>query len=224
MSTAAVTGLNGRVKKSLAFQLDRLDGILDGLAEALNGAVADAVRSAVGPAAREAVQQALQEAQAQTPEKPPEPAHDQPMSLWAKLTMKLRQIVDGIRAKVKTGFTKLCTWARNCQATGAQIMKQAARSIKSRALAISLLVGSVTTYGARLYHQGAATAKWGAVALLGGIVLVSVMGLPVAMLVAAASGYFLMRAVTSNRDQFASNKRTCTQPLFAAPVLRPFAY
>jgi hypothetical protein len=52
--------LNGRVaRKSLAEQIDRLDGILDGLAEALNGAVADAVRGAVGSAVREAVEEAV---------------------------------------------------------------------------------------------------------------------------------------------------------------------
>jgi hypothetical protein len=52
--------LNGRVaRKSLAEQIDRLDGILDGLAEALNGAVADAVRGAVGAAVRDAVEEAV---------------------------------------------------------------------------------------------------------------------------------------------------------------------
>jgi hypothetical protein len=50
MSTTTPS-LNGRMKKTLSFQLDRLDTILDGLAEALNGAVAEAVKEAVGPAA-----------------------------------------------------------------------------------------------------------------------------------------------------------------------------
>jgi hypothetical protein len=54
------TAANGRVqRKSLASQLDRLDGILDGLAEALQGAVADAVKDAVGPLVREAVREAV---------------------------------------------------------------------------------------------------------------------------------------------------------------------
>ncbi len=48
MSTTTPAGLNGRMKKTLAFQLDRLDSILDGLAEALNGAMADAVKETVG--------------------------------------------------------------------------------------------------------------------------------------------------------------------------------
>src|SRR5579883_2666208 len=81
MTTA--TPANGRAKKSLEHQLDRLDQILDGLAEALNGAVADAVKEAVGAAVAEAVRAALAEvltnpavaallaeARAQSPETP----------------------------------------------------------------------------------------------------------------------------------------------------------
>src|SRR6476659_7505564 len=62
MTTTAVSaGVNGRQKKTLAYQLDRLDGILDGLADALTGVVADAVRQAVGLAVREAVEVAARE-------------------------------------------------------------------------------------------------------------------------------------------------------------------
>jgi hypothetical protein len=51
---------NGRVgRKSLAEQIDRLDGILDGLAEALQGAVAEAVRDVVGRVVPEAVREAV---------------------------------------------------------------------------------------------------------------------------------------------------------------------
>src|SRR5688572_18317815 len=52
---------NGRQRKSLAEQIDRLDGILDGLAEALNAAVADAVRAAVTMAVEQAVKAVLSE-------------------------------------------------------------------------------------------------------------------------------------------------------------------
>jgi len=55
------TSTNGRARKSLAEQIDRLDGILDGLAEALNGVVADAVQQAVGLAVKEAVTAVLTE-------------------------------------------------------------------------------------------------------------------------------------------------------------------
>jgi hypothetical protein len=50
---------NGRLRKSLADQIDRLDSILDGLASALNESVASAVKEAVGLAVREAVQAVL---------------------------------------------------------------------------------------------------------------------------------------------------------------------
>ena len=53
--------MNGPARKTLASQLDRLDGILDGLSEGLDQAVAQAVREAVGLAVREAVQAVLAE-------------------------------------------------------------------------------------------------------------------------------------------------------------------
>jgi hypothetical protein len=52
---------NGRTRKSLAEQIDRLDGILDGLADGLNAAVVTAVKEAVSLAVREAVQAVLTE-------------------------------------------------------------------------------------------------------------------------------------------------------------------
>ena len=57
----AKTSTNGQARKSLAEQIDRLDGMLDGLAEGLNEAVADAVRQAVGVAVQEAVRVLLSE-------------------------------------------------------------------------------------------------------------------------------------------------------------------
>ena len=52
---------NGRARKTLADQIDRLDRVLDGLAEGLNEAVAQEVQRAVGRAVREVVQAAIQE-------------------------------------------------------------------------------------------------------------------------------------------------------------------
>ncbi len=54
---------NGRARKSLADQIDRLDGILDGLADALNQAVAEAVKEAVAVAVRAAVAETLANAE-----------------------------------------------------------------------------------------------------------------------------------------------------------------
>ena len=53
--------MNGKTRKTLASQLDRLDSILDGLSEGLRDAVASAVREAVGLAVQEAVQAVLTE-------------------------------------------------------------------------------------------------------------------------------------------------------------------
>ena len=61
MTTLAAPGVNGRVRKTLSYQIDRLDAILDGLAEALNEAVADAVKQAVSVAVHEAVQAVITE-------------------------------------------------------------------------------------------------------------------------------------------------------------------
>jgi hypothetical protein len=55
------TNTNGQARKSLAEQIDRLDGILDGLADGLNEAVAAAVQEAVGVAVREAVRSVIAE-------------------------------------------------------------------------------------------------------------------------------------------------------------------
>src|SRR5437660_3020036 len=52
---------NGRARKTLADQIDRLDRVLDGLAEGLNEAVAQEVQRAVARAVREAVQTAIKE-------------------------------------------------------------------------------------------------------------------------------------------------------------------
>jgi hypothetical protein len=47
MTTSTRPESNGKARKSLADQIDRLDGILDGLDSALSGAVRDAVEQAV---------------------------------------------------------------------------------------------------------------------------------------------------------------------------------
>jgi hypothetical protein len=52
---------NGRQRKTLAAQIDRLDAMLDGLADGLNEAVAQAVKDAVALAVQEAVRVVLSE-------------------------------------------------------------------------------------------------------------------------------------------------------------------
>jgi hypothetical protein len=55
----ATLNQNGRSRKTLANQIDRLDNILDGLADALNEAVTAAVKSAVTQAIQVAVREVL---------------------------------------------------------------------------------------------------------------------------------------------------------------------
>ncbi|HEY7327799.1 MAG TPA: hypothetical protein VH592_09180 [Gemmataceae bacterium] len=80
MTTTTRTNTNGQPRKTLASQLDRLDGILDGLDAALAGAVQEAVEQAVKQAvqavltevlANREFQEHLQQVTQPTP--PPEP-------------------------------------------------------------------------------------------------------------------------------------------------------
>jgi hypothetical protein len=57
MTTTMIS--NGRARKTLAEQIDRLDGILDGLADALNMAVAQAVKEAVEIAVKAALAETM---------------------------------------------------------------------------------------------------------------------------------------------------------------------
>src|SRR5438034_246991 len=73
----AATSMNNSVRKTLASQLDRLDGILDALSEGLNEAISDGVKAAVGEAVRQAVVEVLtneelrRHLQAPIPQPPP---------------------------------------------------------------------------------------------------------------------------------------------------------
>src|SRR5262245_57773147 len=55
------TNTDGKVRKTLSEQIDKLSSILDGLSENLDEAVADAVREATGAAVEQAVHKALLE-------------------------------------------------------------------------------------------------------------------------------------------------------------------
>jgi hypothetical protein len=60
-TTTSTTPPNGKLRRTLAEQIDRLDQVLDGLADYLNEAVAGAVTKATATAVQAAVQQALAE-------------------------------------------------------------------------------------------------------------------------------------------------------------------
>src|SRR6187455_2591403 len=98
MSTTTMT--NGKPRKQLADQLDRLDAIIDALAEGLNGAVADACREGTRLAVKDAiveiltnpelramlVPQTLPVPAPKTPDTPPEPKKP---GLWTRIKAKV---------------------------------------------------------------------------------------------------------------------------------------
>ncbi len=106
-TTTPRTNSNGQQRKTLASQLDRLDGILDGLDAALAGAVQEAVSLAV----KEAVQSVLTEVltnhelqeqlrQASQPGPPPEepPGRKKTANrLWQATTSRLRQTIQTVK-------------------------------------------------------------------------------------------------------------------------------
>ena len=82
MTTTVRTNIDGQPRKTLASQLDRLDGILDGLDRALTGAVQEAVSMAVKQAVQAVLSEVLtnrelqeQLQQAARPAVPPEERH-----------------------------------------------------------------------------------------------------------------------------------------------------
>jgi hypothetical protein len=118
---------NGKVRKSLAEQIDRLDTILDGLADGLSGAVADAVRETVGRAVQEAIQAVitellcnpailskLQGAPVTVPPPPPD---------------RTARVIGRVRAWVSSGWTKV---RQACTAT-VQLLFQAASKVQQQA-------------------------------------------------------------------------------------------
>jgi hypothetical protein len=106
-TTTTRTTSNGQPRKTLASQLDRLDGILDGLDAALAGAVQEAVEQAVKQAVQAVLTEVLtnrelqeQLQQASQPAQPPEAPHGkQSMSsrLWQATTESVRRTVQTVK-------------------------------------------------------------------------------------------------------------------------------
>lgn len=106
-TTTPRTNSDGQQRKTLASQLDRLDGILDGLDAALAGAVQEAVSMAVKEAVHSVLTEvltnrALQEQlhQAAQPGPPPQEPHGRkktPNRLWQATTARLRQTFQTVK-------------------------------------------------------------------------------------------------------------------------------
>src|SRR6478609_9877411 len=106
MTTTTTTHSNGQSRKTLASQIDRLDGILDGLDAALAGAVQEAVEQAVKQAVQAVLTEVLtnrqlqqQLQQAAQPAPPPEPPHagkNTANRLWQATTEGVRRTVQSV--------------------------------------------------------------------------------------------------------------------------------
>ena len=107
MTTTTRTNLDGQSRKTLASQIDRLDGILDGLDVALAGAVQEAVEQAVKQAVqavltevltnRELQEQLHQAAQPAPSPEPPRGKKHTANRLWQATTEGVRRTVQSVK-------------------------------------------------------------------------------------------------------------------------------
>ncbi len=140
--------VNGRARKSLADQIDRLDKVLDGLADGLNDAIASAVQEAVRAVLKEVLvqQELLAKLQAETTVQ--KPAAEAKPTLHGRIAGVCRQAW----ARVKELFGSAGRGAATCAATAGTIF---ARSVKSVNAAVKnvrdRVVGSVVEGLAGLY-------------------------------------------------------------------------
>ena len=168
MSTTTPS-LNGRMKKTLSFQLDRLDTILDGLAEALNGAVAEAVKEAVGPAARDAVKVALHEAMAQAAiEKPQHEvekapvAHSPVVGFWSKTKAMVTSVISHVKNMAATAYQQVKQFAVRILSGTVQAVQSVIATAKTRALRWSMMIGALTSCVVSLYRRESRVFWWSA--------------------------------------------------------------
>jgi hypothetical protein len=155
--TTQLTGVNGRTRKTLAHQLDRLDSILDGFADALNESVADAIKGSVADSVREAVSVAVREvlahqhAAATEPPPAPEPAPTSAAAkpaLWARLKTTVWSVVDSVRQGVITGAGVVAQTTRRVITTATS---RTARWAVTAGLLVKVAIGVV---------RGHQTAGW----------------------------------------------------------------
>jgi hypothetical protein len=100
---SATATANGKARRTLAEQLDRLDGILDTLSEGLNEAVSDAVRQGTRSAVRDAIVEVLTNPELRVllggvlPQPPAvEPTPPAPTSVQPTLLTRAAEAVKGV--------------------------------------------------------------------------------------------------------------------------------
>ena len=119
--------LNGKPRKQLSDQLDRLDGIIDLLAEGLPQAVADAAREGTRQAVKDAIVEILSNPDLRamlTPLAPtpsPQPVYAPPPvpeavpagpSVWSRMREKVASARTAVAEKCKSAVTTVTTAAR----------------------------------------------------------------------------------------------------------------
>jgi hypothetical protein len=133
------TNANGRERKTLASQIDRLDAMLDGLSDGLNDAVAQAVQTAVAVAVQAVLTEVLTnpavlaKVRAAAEAAQPEKADDEPVN---KEPSRLASWRDWIGTKAKrVGERCKAGWKRVSDA-GVAVVRRAARLVKTTATAV----------------------------------------------------------------------------------------
>jgi hypothetical protein len=154
MSTTTAT--NGKPRKQLADQLDRLDGIIDALAEGLNQAVADAAREGTRLAVKDAIIEIMSNAELRamlvphapapapkTPDVPPEPKKP---GIWTRLKAKVaaaRAAVAGAVTRAKEAVIRRCVIAGEAVVALGRMTGEAlpVRKVVLVGLGVGLVVG-----------------------------------------------------------------------------------
>lgn len=193
MSTTTPTSLNGRMKKTLAFQLDRLDSILDGLAEALNGAVAsavaEAVKETVGQAARDAVKVALEEAKAQATVEKPKATVNPVANFWTKAKAKVSSVISQVKNVAVTACQKVNYFGARYLSASVLAVQSGVASIKSRTMRIGIMLGAITSCVVCLFRKDKRVIWWSAGILVCTMLMESILGTPGTLLLGGAVLY-----------------------------------
>jgi hypothetical protein len=132
--TQAVESLpNGRVRKTLASQLDRLDGILDGLADALNQSVAAAVEKAVGNVIAEILTNPAFTDRLRAPVNPAPATAEETTDVSPPSPQRLRGLLGKVKGAIGVGYRSFKT-AGHAVLRTATTVADAARSYVARLL------------------------------------------------------------------------------------------
>jgi hypothetical protein len=166
------TTTNGRERKSLAEQIDRLDGILDGLAQGLEQAVAAAVEQAVGVAVREAVKavlhevltspQVLEKIRGAAPEATPAPAESPKTGFKKRVVQLCGRLKAGVQGAVQA-VGMVCSKVLGSARRAAAATRDRLGVVARFKVPLLLAVGMGTAVGVGAYFAGpwlAAAAGW----------------------------------------------------------------